>query len=66
VSPAIALAYVLLVASTVLRVFGIAVFPGHYLLTVSASGAAWMLCFGIFIVVYAPILMCPRADGKSG
>jgi uncharacterized protein involved in response to NO len=66
VSPAIALAYVLLVASTVLRVFGISVFPGHYLLTVSASGAAWMLCFGIFVVVYAPILMGPRADGKSG
>ena len=32
---AIALAYLLLTAGTVLRVFGIAVFPDHYLLTVS-------------------------------
>lgn len=66
VARAIAGAYVLLTASTVLRVFGIALFPGHYLLTVSVSGLAWMLCFGIFLVVYAPILWRPRADGKPG
>jgi uncharacterized protein involved in response to NO len=66
VSRAIAVAYVLLTASTVLRVFGIAMFPGHYLLTVSVSGLAWMLCFAIFVVVYTPILWKPRADGKPG
>jgi uncharacterized protein involved in response to NO len=66
VAPAIALAYVLLTASTVLRVFGIALFPGHYLLTVAASGLAWMLCFGIFLAVYAPILWTSRPDGKPG
>jgi uncharacterized protein involved in response to NO len=63
---AIAYAYVLLTASTVLRVFGITLLPGHYLLAVSASGLAWVLCFGIFVAVYAPILIGPRADGKSG
>ncbi len=66
VSRAIAVAYVLLTVSTVLRVFGISLFPGHYLLTVSVSGLAWMLCFAIFVVVYAPILWNPRADGKPG
>jgi uncharacterized protein involved in response to NO len=66
VSRSIAVAYVLLTVGTVLRVFGIAVFPGHYLLTVSLSGFAWMLCFVIFVVVYAPILWNPRADGKPG
>ena len=63
---AIVLAYLLLTVSTVLRVFGVALFPGHYLLSVSASGLAWVLCFGIFVVVYAPILWSPRADGKPG
>ena len=63
---AIALAYLLLTAGTVLRVFGIALFPAHYLLTVSLSGLAWVLSFGIFVVVYAPILWSPRADGKPG
>ena len=66
VSRAIACAYVLLTASTVLRVFGITLLPGHYLLAVSASGLAWVLCFGIFVAVYAPILCGPRADGKPG
>jgi uncharacterized protein involved in response to NO len=65
-SMAIAIAYVLLTVSTVLRVFGIALFPGHYLLTVSVSGVAWTLCFGIFLVVYAPVLWLSRADGKPG
>lgn len=62
----IAIAYVLLTASTVLRVFGTTLFPGHYLLSVSAAGIAWVVCFGIFVVVYAPILWAPRADGKPG
>jgi uncharacterized protein involved in response to NO len=66
VGPSIALAYVLLTVSTVLRVFGVALFPRHYLFTVSVSGVAWMLCFGIFLVVYAPVLWSPRVDGKPG
>lgn len=63
---AITFAYVVLILSTVLRVFGVALFPGHYLLTVSVSGLAWMSCFAIFVAVYAPILWRPRADGKPG
>jgi uncharacterized protein involved in response to NO len=51
---------------TVLRVFGIVLVPGHYLLAVTASGLAWVLAFGIFVVVYFPILWGPRADGKPG
>jgi uncharacterized protein involved in response to NO len=63
---AISFAYVVLTLSTLSRVFGAAVFPDHYLLTVSVAGLGWVLCFGIFVVVYAPILWSPRADGKLG
>jgi uncharacterized protein involved in response to NO len=63
---AIAFAYVVLTAGTVLRVFGIALFPGHYLLSATVAGLAWVICFGIFVAVYAPILWSPRADGKPG
>ena len=66
VSRAITAAYLLLTISAVLRVFGVAAFPGRYLLTMTFSGLAWVLCFGIFIGVYAPILWSPRADGKPG
>jgi uncharacterized protein involved in response to NO len=66
VPPSITTAYLLLTGSVLLRVFGIAAFPDHYLLAVTLSGLAWVLCFGIFVVVYAPILWSPRADGKPG
>jgi uncharacterized protein involved in response to NO len=66
VSPAITVAYVLLTLGGVLRVFGGALFPAHYLLTLSASGLAWTLAFLTFVWVYGPILMSPRADGRQG
>jgi uncharacterized protein involved in response to NO len=66
VSRAITVAYVLLTAGAVLRVFGAALLPDRYLLTLSASGLAWTLAFVIFVVVYAPILIFPRPDGKRG
>ena len=30
------------------------------------SGGLWLVAYAIFIVVYAPILLQPRLDGKSG
>jgi uncharacterized protein involved in response to NO len=66
VSRAVTVAYVLLTVGAVLRVFGAALMPDWYLLALSASGGAWMLAFLIFVVVYAPILILPRPDGKRG
>ena len=66
VSRAIAVAYVVLTVGALLRVFGGAVLPDHYLLTLSASGLAWVIAFAIFVWVYAPILMAPRLDGRQG
>lgn len=65
-SGAIVAAYVILTVGTVLRVFGAAWFPEHYARVLSASGLAWVLCFLIFTIVYAPILCGPRADWKHG
>jgi uncharacterized protein involved in response to NO len=66
VSRAIAVAYLLLTFTALLRTFGVAVFPTHYLVTLTVSALTWMACFGIFIVVYAPILWRPRVDGRPG
>jgi uncharacterized protein involved in response to NO len=63
---AIAAAYLLLTFAALLRTFGVAWFPGHYLLTLTVSAIAWSACFGIFLVVYTPILWRPRVDGKPG
>lgn len=66
VSRAIGVAYLLLTLAALLRVFGIVLAPTHYLLTLTVAGLAWMLAFGVFLVVYAPILWSPRVDGKPG
>jgi uncharacterized protein involved in response to NO len=66
VSRAIGAAYLLLTFAALLRVFGAALFPAHYLLTLTVAALAWMISFGIFLVVYAPILWWPRADGRPG
>jgi uncharacterized protein involved in response to NO len=66
VSRAIAVAYLLLTFTALLRTFGVALFPAHYLLTLTVSALTWMACFGIFLVVYTPILWRPRVDGRPG
>jgi uncharacterized protein involved in response to NO len=66
VSRTITVAYVLLTLGVLVRVFGVAIVPASYLLTVSIAGLAWMLCFLIYLIVYTPILAGPRADGKPG
>jgi uncharacterized protein involved in response to NO len=66
VSRAIAVAYGLLTLGAALRVFGSALAPGLYLWTLVLSGLAWTLAFLIFVVVYGPLLMAPRVDGRQG
>jgi uncharacterized protein involved in response to NO len=66
VSRSIAVAYLLLTFSALVRTFGAAVLPGNYLGTLSIAGLAWLVSFAIFVVVYTPILWCPRMDGKPG
>jgi uncharacterized protein involved in response to NO len=66
VSRAITIAYLLLTAGGLLRVFGLALAPGHYLLTLTAAGLAWVTAFAIFVAVYAPLLISPRIDGRQG
>jgi uncharacterized protein involved in response to NO len=66
VSPAITIAYVLLTVGALLRVFGGALVPGAYLLAVTLAGLAWTIAFLIYLVVYTPILVGPRVDGKPG
>jgi uncharacterized protein involved in response to NO len=62
----IAVAYLLITFTALLRTFGIAVFPGHYLSTLTVSAITWAACFGIFLFVYTPILWRPRIDEKPG
>ena len=66
VRPTVVLAYVLLTAATLVRVLG----PGTSLLSypqvITLAAILWTGAFALFLFVYAPILLRPRADGKPG
>ena len=66
VSRLIVVAYAMLIASIVLRVFGASVLQLQYASTITTAGALWILAFLLYSGVYVPILTRPRADGKPG
>lgn len=63
-APATVAAYALLALAAPLRAFGPALLPG--LAPLVLAGACWVAAFGLFLWVYGPMLLGPRADGKPG
>jgi uncharacterized protein involved in response to NO len=62
----IAIAYGFLALAVVVRVFGPAYLPLHYASVVLIAGALWIAAFTLYLVLYLPILLKPRVDGKPG
>lgn len=63
---AVTVSYVLVSAAALIRVFAPAVAGTHYTEVLAASALAWTSAFAIFLVIYTPILLSPRVDGKVG
>jgi uncharacterized protein involved in response to NO len=59
-------AFVAINLAALIRVVLPLLFPGVYSQIMAAAGLAWIAAFGVFVVVYAPMLLRPRVDGKSG
>ena len=66
VSRTTSIAYIVLTAAVLVRVFGPAVSGLDYHVTVTVAGALWTLAFLLYLAVYAPILTRPRSDGRPG
>ena len=66
VAPLTTLAYLLLTAAAVVRVFGLSALRLNYPVMIIGSALFWTTAFALFVLVYAPILWGPRADGKAG
>ncbi len=62
----ITIAYVLLCLAALVRVFLPSLAAVGYRLTVMLAGALWVAAFGLFLIVYTPILTRPRIDGRPG
>jgi len=63
--PAVTLLLLGMVLAATIRVFLPLVDAAHYRLWVTLAGAAWILTFGLFLVVFAPMLLRPRADAPA-
>jgi len=58
-APAIGLAYGLLAAAAVVRAWGVELVSGHYVTMLAVAGGLWIAAFGLFAVIYFPILTGP-------
>ena len=59
------LAFLLILMAAVVRLLP-SVFPAFYTVFILTSICLWVLAYGIFFVIYMPILSSPRVDGKDG
>lgn len=66
VGPAMAAAFVLINLAAVGRGLGPAFFPQWFSPLIVASGVLWVTAFLIFVILYTPILIRPRSDGRPG
>ncbi len=66
VAPTIVAAYLLLAAAAMVRVFGLGMLAVAYPLVVLAAAILWTAAFALFLIVFTPILVSPRIDGKPG
>lgn len=58
--------YLLLTVASALRVLAPELPGEFYWPALQAAGAAWIAAFALYLLVYAPILLAPRADGRPG
>ena len=65
VAKPISLAYVLVIVGAALRVTAPIALPAFYVELMAAALAAWAGAFAIFLAVYVPILVAPRADAAK-
>ena len=63
--PATSLAYALVSVAAMARVCA-ALHPPAYASALMIAGIAWLAAFGLFVAVYAPVLLLARPDGRRG
>ncbi|MEO6163751.1 MAG: NnrS family protein [Candidatus Binatia bacterium] len=66
VGPGMASAFAAVNLAAVTRGLLPILYPQWFSQLVILSGGLWLIAYAIFIVVYVPILLQPRLDGKSG
>lgn len=60
------LAFVVIYVAAATRVLVPWIHPAGYTLALSTAALLWSAAFGLFLFVYTPVLLRPRADGRPG
>ena len=60
------LIFTLIILGAIVRSIVPAFLPGSYQLWIGLSQVLWIFAFGVFLYIYAPVLIAPRVDGKYG
>jgi uncharacterized protein involved in response to NO len=55
-----------MVLTATVRIFLPMLDPAHYQLWITISGLMWIISFTLFAIVFIPLLVKPRVDGKYG
>ena len=59
-------AYILILASAVVRVLAPTLLPAFAQWGIGIAGLLWLGAYGIFVYYYSPMLLTPRIDGGAG
>ena len=62
----LSLVYLVLLLGTVTRVILPLLFPSYYSWWIAISQGLWIIAFAILFVVYIPMFIQPRVDGRAG
>lgn len=58
------LSFLLMQIAAIMRVFGPMVLPEFSMLWIIGSASVWSFCYVLYLVIYTPILLRARPDGK--
>ena len=58
--------FTLVILAAMVRVFLPLIRPESYIMWIAVSQILWIFAFGWYLIVYAPILVNPRPDGRIG
>ncbi|MBT9567686.1 MAG: NnrS family protein, partial [Thiobacillus sp.] len=65
-APFMTWAFVAVNCAALIRVAQPLLFSGQHASGMVIAGVLWIIAFGLFAVIYVPILLRPRVDGKPG
>ena len=57
--------FIVMQVAVLIRVMGLVILPEYTSLWIISSAFLWSACFGVYVLVYAPILWAPRSDGRA-